>query len=105
MADKEQIGFLSLNVRGLRDKTKRAQVFSWLRNRNCNIYFLQESHSTSDYETIWKDEWGNKNIYFSHGTSNSRGVCILFDDLCNYEVKKSFHDSEGRFIILDIIFE
>ena len=93
----------SLNVSGLKDKVKRAQVFSWLHNRNAYIYFLQETHSTPDCETFWKDGWGNKNIYFSHGTSNSRGVCILFDNSCDYEVKTSYFDDNGRVIILDII--
>ena len=41
--------------------------------------------------------------FFSHGTSNSRGVCVLFKTSCNFDIKQIFQDSEGRFIILDII--
>lgn len=103
MADRISVGIYSMNARGLKDENKRAQVFSWLQNRNAYIYFLQETHSTLDCETTWKENWGNNDIIFSHGTSNSRGVCILFDNACNYEIKKVYHDDEGRIIILDII--
>jgi exonuclease III len=103
MTDKLSVGIYSMNVRGLRDQVKRTQVFSWLHNRNANIYLLQETHSTSDTEKLWKDDWGNNNIYFSHGTSNSRGVSVLFENSGNFEIKRDFHDEEGRFIILDII--
>ena len=27
-------------------------------------------------EAVWRNEWGGE-IYFSHGTSHSKGVCIL----------------------------
>ena len=93
----------SMNVRGLKDRNKRVQVFSWLKNRNANIFFLQETHSTSDTENAWKEDWGNSNMFFSHGTSNSRGVCVLFKTACNFDIKQIFQDGEGRFIILDII--
>lgn len=73
MADRISVGIYSMNARGLKDENKRAQVFSWLQNRNAYIYFLQETHSTLDCETTWKENWGNNDIIFSHGTSNSRG--------------------------------
>ena len=78
----------SMNVRGLKDRNKRVQVFSWLKNRNANIFLLQETHSTPDTENIWKEDWGNSNIFFSHGTSNSRGECVLLNTSCNLISKK-----------------
>ena len=48
------------------------------------------------------DQWGNRNIIFGHGKSNSKGVAILFSNNLLYEVKKEFIDTEGRFIIVDI---
>ena len=38
-----QIGFM--NVRGLADKKKRADVFAWLRNKHCDIICLADIHS------------------------------------------------------------
>ena len=64
------------NCRGLRNKTKRRQVFAWVQNSHYGITFLQETHSIVDDESTWKIEWGN-DIIFSHGNSTSRGVAIL----------------------------
>lgn len=95
------INICSMNVRGLTDTIKRRQVFNWMHNNNNNIFLIQESHSTERMEHIWNAEWGNK-IHFSHGTSNSRGVCILTKG-CNLEIKKSYHDKRGRILILDTV--
>ena len=67
-----------MNARGLGDDKKRVQVFSWLHNKSADIFFLQETHSIVASENKWKDDWGNNNVFFSHGTSNAKGVAILF---------------------------
>ncbi len=69
-----------------------------------DICLLQETHSTREKENIWISEWGNK-IYFSHGTSNSRGVCILFRPGFNYTVHDKKGDEDGRVLCLDIEIE
>ena len=71
MNDRTRVHLFSLNVRCLKDNSKRKQVFTWLHNINCGIYLLQETHSTLGMEPNWKDDWGNENIYFAHGSSNS----------------------------------
>ena len=48
-----------------------------LHNQKFDIAFLQETHSSKSVEEIWKAEWGRK-IYYSHGTTHSKGVMILF---------------------------
>ncbi len=103
MSKPQSVNIYSMNVRGLGDHLKRTQVFSWLNNRSADIFLLQETHSSVNSEQVWRDDWGNSNIFFSHGTTNSRGVCILFKDSCNFDLVKSFHDNDGRFIILDIV--
>ena len=35
----------SLNVRGIRDQTKRRRIFTFLKKQNATIYFLQETYS------------------------------------------------------------
>ncbi len=66
---------MSLNVRGLKsDNDKRRSIFNWLKTTVGNdktIFFLQETHSTDECEKPWYCEWGT-NIYFAHGTSESR---------------------------------
>ena len=45
----------SLNVREIRDQTKRRSIFfSFLKDQNANIYFLQETYSEPGEENIWK---------------------------------------------------
>ena len=68
---------LSLNVRGLGNFKKRRAIFAWCRKQNANVIFLQETHSTDDSEKQWKAEWGAP-LELAHGSSNSRGVPILF---------------------------
>ena len=67
---------LSLNVRGLQDVNKRRAIFNFYRDR-ADIMCFQETHSTVKDEIIWRNEWGGT-IVFSHGTSQARGVVILF---------------------------
>ena len=97
------IGIYSMNARGLSDRQKRSQVFTWLRNKNANVFFMQETHSTLQYEKTWTEDWGDGALYFSHGTSNSRGVCILIKDVSNITINKQFHDDNGRLLILDVL--
>ena len=63
---------------------------------------MQETHSTKSFEKYWLSEWGFK-ILFSHGSSDSRGTCILFKSNFDLEIVKYITDSNGRFVIADII--
>ena len=35
--------FLSLNVKGIREKNKRERIFAWCREKQADIIFLQET--------------------------------------------------------------
>ncbi len=98
-----EIEIVSLNTRGLREQEKRQKLFYWLTYQHVpDIIMLQETHSCEDDEIIWKEEWGG-DIVFSHGVTNSRGVCILFrKNLLEAEIHSKITDKEGRYIILDI---
>ena len=39
------LNILSLNVRRIREQTKRRSIFSYLKDQKANIYFLQETYS------------------------------------------------------------
>ncbi len=94
MAD--QLAIMSFNANGLGDEAKRKAVFSKLRRYN-SIVFLQETHSVSDKEKEWNDEWGGK-ILFSHGSSNSKGAAILFPPHLDLNIEEDFRDCNGRII-------
>jgi len=49
-------------------------------------------------ENNWKQEWGGP-VFCSHGTNDSKGVAILFEQNSNYKVL-DISESEGRLILL-----
>ena len=68
------------------------------------IFFLQEVHCTKEKERLWSSEWGFSAI-FSSVSSSSAGVCILFNNNFQFEIKKQFSDPDGRFILVDLKLE
>ena len=105
MREENSIGLYSLNCKGLGNEKKRRQVFRFLGKKNqSSIMLLQETHSTKSVEKLWQNEWGYR-IIFSHGSSNCRGVCILFKNNFDLELHKCYSDNYGRFVIADITAE
>ena len=101
---KTLIKISSTNCRGLGDYSKRKDVFHFLRSKNYGIYCLQDTHFTENMEPYIKAEWGGEIIFNSH-TSNSRGVCILFNNNIEYKVLRTRTDQEGNLLILDLEIE
>ena len=62
---------------------------------------LQETHSTPEDEERWQKEWGGT-IIFSHGSSSSRGTCIMFSKDMDTNMHQIVVDQNGRYVILDI---
>jgi exonuclease III len=90
---------ISLNVKGIRARDKRLKLFKWFTEKHkADIVFLQETHSTPSDEKTWADEW-NGNIYFGHGETNAKGVCIMMK---NHTVHNVFVDNAGGYIMIDI---
>lgn len=65
------------------------------------MYFLQETHATSNSENMWRQEWGGP-AFFSNGTRNSRRVAILMNRDLSFRVLNSKSDREGRLICMDV---
>ena len=84
---------LTLNVKGLRNDVKRRAMFNYCRSR-ADIICLQETHSEITDEHKWHLEWGAP-IIFSHGKTNSKGVCIMFRK--GIDFKKQFEEN-GRVV-------
>ena len=90
----DKVGFrlLSLNTKGLGNSTKRKIIFSWCKNRKADIVSLQESHSQKAEEHLWSEEWGGL-VYFSHGQSDARGVCILIKQGLDFKLLERLSDT------------
>ncbi len=94
----------TLNVRGLSNDDKRRQLFYYMNNSVGSIFMAQETHSTEQEEQKWKNEWGGE-IYFSHGESNARGVCIFIKNDIAFSVSNIVRDQQGRYVIIDLELE
>ena len=52
----------TFNVRGLANHSKRRKIFHFLNQREFDVVFLQETHSTKKYEKYWRSSWGAEYI-------------------------------------------
>ena len=101
-----KLNFISNNVKGLQNSTKRIKIFEYLKNKvtsNCFI-FLQETHSNKDSEKRWSDKF-KRQFFFSHGKTNSCGVAIAYYGNTNISVLTTRTDSEVRIILLDMKYD
>lgn len=96
-----KLTLISLNVNGLRQASKRRALFKDLRSYKADLYLLQETHSTPVDQKIWSAEWGGK-TFFSHGRSNSKGVCVLVKRDIDLQVTQVHADTDGRLLIIQI---
>ena len=94
----------SLNVWGLGNEMKRRQIFSWLREKQFNVYFLQETRCTQEKEQIWESEWGYKCLFSSNNRA-SQGVMILFMNNIQFNIKHIKKDEQGRYLIVIVEIE
>ena len=95
------LNIISLNGNGLNADIRRKRTLTWAKHQKVDILLLQETHSTPDDESDWRGDWGGE-IYCSHGTSNSRGVCILIAPHVNFDLLNEYTDSDGRIAIIEI---
>ena len=94
----------SNNVRGLRQKQKRSSYFDWLKcilKSNDGFILLQETHSTSEDESLWESEFGSK-IFFNHGTTASCGVMIMPPKNQDFDIECLYRDAHGRIIVIKV---
>ena len=98
---KLQIG--SFNCNGMGGKSKRDLVLNWLKLKDDQIIFIQETHSTKHTENDWSKSWEG-DILFNHGQSNSTGVSILFKKGVLGDIKILNHVNivPGRAMIVEI---
>ena len=97
----------TLNVNGLQNKQKRKAFFLWIKTLNFDIIFLQETHCHTRKDVKkWSREWGpGKNSIWSTGSSNSKGVAVLFKPHSNYKMTDNTIDTNGRYIYFELDIE
>ena len=98
------LNIATYNVNGIRDNQKRTAIYKYLRRKNLDIIFFQETHATRNDEYYWRSSWGGR-MYFSNGSSSSKGVAIMFKRDSDIKIKQKVIDQEGRYILLTVICE
>jgi exodeoxyribonuclease-3 len=89
------------NCNGLGDFEKRKNVFDFLRNQKCNIYFLQETHLLHASENFIRSSWVYT-VFLSGSDTNKNGVAIMFNNNFEYKLHNVIRDPGGCYILLDI---
>ncbi len=95
------IKLCSLNVNGLGNKCKREKIFSWIKQNNFSICFMQELHCTLENNGQWEKQWGN-DLFLSGNSSNSTGIGIFLNLNCPYDVIEHNEIIQGRLQLLKI---
>ena len=98
------IKILSANCQGLGSTEKRLNVLNYLTERKCDIYCLQDTHTTKASERLFRSQWNNETL-FSSGTSYPRGVAILFRKNLSSIIHSYISDPQGNYLICDFTIE
>ena len=98
---------ITLNVNGLGTKKRRLKFFCWFRKLKFDILFIQETHC---YDKItaseWSQDWGPKeNSIWTTGSSNSKGVAVLFKPHSIFDYSNLKVDNHGRYIYFELKLE
>ena len=92
------VNIACFNVNGLRQNLK--SIFYHRKYKKFDIILPQETHSCAAEEALWHYEWGGK-IIFTRGNSNSKGTAISIRRSCACELKTTYADSTGRFLLTE----
>jgi exonuclease III len=92
------LSIVSANCQGLGHYEKRRDVFQFLRTKKASVYFLQDTHFTKKDEKQIRSEWGYECLFASF-SSQSRGVCILFNNNFDFKIKYIDRDPNGNYLI------
>ena len=89
-------------LKGIRSSEKRLKIFEYLKNNihHNGFVFLQETHSLTQDEKKWKDDFKDP-LLFWHGSTNSCGVAIGFCRLRSLHLIDKKSDENGRILITD----
>lgn len=97
-----QIGLMRLstwNVNGLGIPVKRKKVMTMLKNKNYDVVFLQETQMSKEESEKLCAGWVG-HVFYSIGSSKSKGVIILVSKNLQFKCLKQIKDNSGRMIIV-----
>ena len=91
--------FILYNVNSIVMSQKCNEVIRYLCDKQADVILLQEMHITQEQERWFSTQWGSK-IWFSNGSSNSKGIAVLFSKIMQIQVHNVIKSENSRYIIL-----
>ena len=89
------INIASFNTRGILNNQKRRSIIHYFKERQCDLIFLQETHSKPELENQWKSDWVHQgNIFFNHSNTQGGGVLCMLKN--NLQIKENISIIPGR---------
>ena len=92
---------LSLNCRGLGNKSKRIDIFSRLRDDRADIVLLQDTHWDPKIVSLVREEW-NFTFLSTEYDTRSRGTAVLFNNTFEFTLGQNHIDAHGNFCLTEI---
>lgn len=93
------VKFISWNVKGVNNATKRRRVMSHLQQLKVDIAFLQETHLCNNNIAWLKQHWVG-HVFHSTFNAKARGTVILINKGISFESKQVIKDPNGRYVIV-----
>ena len=87
-----KLNICSMNTQGLGDTSKMRDVLNYIKSKKFNIYCLQDTHFIPKNEKFIRGVWGYE-CFFSHYTSNSRGVAIFINNNFDFKLESCDKDT------------
>ena len=94
-----ELTIASMNCRGLSDVKKRRDVLHFLRNKDHDVLFLQDTHLTQNSLQYFNSLWKGKSHHSCY-TNRSRGVSIMLKHTLQHELIDVKHTDCGNLIIV-----
>ena len=94
----------SLNVRGLRDKSKRSILGQWFIENKIDIIFLQETYCSKSFKHKFRREWAGLACKIKHcytDSAHSRGVCMIFRKDLDVHFQSKHASRDGRTLVIN----
>lgn len=90
------------NINGCGSPIKRRKVLSYLKQKQADIAFIQESHVRDTEALKFKREWVG-HVFHSSFSSKQNGVVILINKHLNFNIISETKDKEGRMICIEAL--
>lgn len=100
MANNAYVKVVSWNINGCGNPVKRKKILLYLKHKQADIAFIQETHLEEDEAKKFKRDWVG-HVYYSSFSSQRNGVLILIHKRLNFSMLKEYKDGNGRIICIE----